>query len=408
MADQIYRCESCGGIMEFDARTQSLKCPNCDTTIQINTGKEVREHSFTAQAARTYSAQEKQSSTMKCSGCGATIEVDKDSTATSCPYCGSSYVLSDRQEAAIIPDGVIPFKIDQNNVREIFGNWIKKRSFAPNNLKNLYQSGIIQGRYIPFWTFDADCHGSYTGRGGNDRTEHYKDKDGNDCTRTVTDWYYTRGKLDYYFDDVMIRGTENFKTSLINGINDYDTKEVKPYSPQYFSGFMSESYTVALDSAHNSAVNIMDSELRDMARRDILRKYDRAEDIRINVNYNKETYKHIYAPMYATSYAYNNKTYTVLVNGQNGKITGEYPKSKAKIGILIAVILAIIIGLFVMSQVNAGAAQMPYDYEAYGVEAYTEDIVYDNMTEDNEDFVAESDITYYNNVLEEITTDLYI
>lgn len=399
MAEQIYRCENCGGNMEFDAKTQSLKCPNCDNIIRIDNDKDVIEHSFTAQAARTYSVQEKHSTTMKCSGCGATIEVDKDSTAACCPYCGSSYVLSDRQEAVIIPDGVIPFKIDQNSVREIFGQWIKKRFFAPNNLKNLYQRGLIQGRYIPYWTFDADCHGTYTGRGGVDRTEHYKDSNGNDCTRTVTDWYYTRGVLDRFFDDVLVKGTENFKASLLNGICSYDTAGVEAYSPQYFSGFMSESYTIPLESAHNTAVNIMNSELREMARRDILRRYDHADDIRINVSFNKETYKHIYVPMYATSYSYNNKTFTVLVNGQNGQIKGEYPKSKAKIGIIIGIILAIIIGFMIYNFVDTKGAVLD-SCEGYTIESYEGDICEIDEDTDNEDSVAESGQEDYNSMLE--------
>ncbi len=357
MEDNAYRCENCGGIMEFDAAVQALKCPNCDTVIQINnSGEDIVEHSFTMQAARTYSVREKTSSTMECTGCGATIEVAGDATAAVCPYCGSKYVLSDKQEEAIIPDGVIPFKIDANRVREIFGQWIKKRFFAPSNLKNLYQSGQIQGRYVPFWTFDAECHGTYTGMGGRDRQERYTDKEGNTHTRTVTDWYHTSGRLDHFFDDVLVRGTENFKASLVNGIDSYDTRGVVSYSPEYFSGFLSESYTVPLDTAHASAVSMMNSELHTMAHRDILRKYDHAKNVQLNVRYSRETYKHIIVPMYATSYAYNNKTYTVLVNGQNGEIKGEYPKSKGKIAVAAAIIAAIIIGLLVFYFTNAKAA----------------------------------------------------
>lgn len=35
MDNQIYYCENCGGVMEFDVGTQSLKCPNCDTVVPI-------------------------------------------------------------------------------------------------------------------------------------------------------------------------------------------------------------------------------------------------------------------------------------------------------------------------------------------------------------------------------------
>ena len=35
MSENIYYCSNCGGVMEFDVKTQSLKCPNCDTQVNI-------------------------------------------------------------------------------------------------------------------------------------------------------------------------------------------------------------------------------------------------------------------------------------------------------------------------------------------------------------------------------------
>lgn len=347
MSEQVYKCESCGGIMEFDPNTQTLKCPNCDNSVIISGNrKDIVEHSFTGGVARTYSVKEKQSSTMMCKGCGATIEVSGDATAAICPYCGSSYVLSDKQEEAIIPDGVIPFQFDTNQVKLIFGKWIKKRYFAPNSLKHLYQEGKIQGRYIPFWTFDARCTGSYTGFGGKNRTETYKDSDGNEHTKTETDWYPTSGPINHFFDDVLISGTKNFRSSLVSGMGTYNTKALEGYKPEYFSGYLSETYTVDLNTAHREAVSDMDSELREIARKDILRRYDEARDIRLNVRYNDETFKHIMVPVYATSFFFKNKNYTVLINGQNGTIKGEYPKSPAKIIALIVVIIAALVALW--------------------------------------------------------------
>ena len=40
------------------------------------------------------------------------------------------------------------------------------------------------------------------------------------------------------------------------------------------------------------------------------------------------------------SYSFNGKSYQIVINGENGKIVGEYPKSAVKI--VIAVILAVI------------------------------------------------------------------
>lgn len=51
MSDKIYYCEGCGGVMEFDVETQSLKCPHCDTVILIENDKSrIVEHSLTRHA----------------------------------------------------------------------------------------------------------------------------------------------------------------------------------------------------------------------------------------------------------------------------------------------------------------------------------------------------------------------
>ncbi|MPM62687.1 UvrABC system protein A [bioreactor metagenome] len=42
-----YYCEGCGGVMEFNAIAQALKCPNCGTEVEIeNNPEDVIEHNL--------------------------------------------------------------------------------------------------------------------------------------------------------------------------------------------------------------------------------------------------------------------------------------------------------------------------------------------------------------------------
>ena len=112
--------------MEFDVATQSLKCPNCDKVVPIVRDRScLVEHSLTQHAMKTIRASEKTTHTMECRGCGARIEVDGTSRAAECPFCGSDYVLADREADAVIPDGVLPFQVDKNRVAELFRQWLK-------------------------------------------------------------------------------------------------------------------------------------------------------------------------------------------------------------------------------------------------------------------------------------------
>lgn len=344
MSENIYYCSNCGGVMEFDVKTQSLKCPNCDTQVNIvNDKKKIIEHEFNKRVAKTIAVEVKQTSTMECKGCGAKVEVAPDCTATECPYCGAKYVLAEKQEAAIVPDGIVPFKVDKHKVQETFNKWINRRWLAPGKLKHLYESGKIQGVYIPYWTFDADVVCDYSAEGGKHRKVEVKKDDGTTETRTETDWYNTHGRVKEFFDDVQVRGSKNLKDSLLKGIEPYDTKkQLVSYSPEYLSGYGAECYTVSLDDAHREANNIMENELRELARKDVRKHYDEVRNVRIAPDYRDETYKHILIPVYSTAFTYANKNYTVLVNGQTGKIKGSYPKSPVKIGIIVAIIAAIV------------------------------------------------------------------
>ena len=133
-----------------------MKCPSYGNEVKIeHDDSKIVEHKLTRHAMDSIKAEEKQSTSMQCEGCGALVEVDATSTATTCPYCGANYVLAKKQLDALIPDGVVPFRINKLQT-EIYHKWIKSRWLAPNTLKTLYQSDKVQGIYIPFWTFDAD------------------------------------------------------------------------------------------------------------------------------------------------------------------------------------------------------------------------------------------------------------
>lgn len=347
----VFRCETCGSVMEFDATAQMLTCPSCGASKEIAHHEEmVVEHSLTLDAKRKIKVEEKTTTTIQCSGCGAKIEVEQFDAAVECPYCGSSYVLAREQQETLIPDGVVPFYIDRQKVKELFGHWIKKRWFAPNELKTLYQRDKFVGVYLPYWTFDAKVNCSYTGRGGITRTEHYKDSEGKEQTRVRIDWYYVSGNMNHFFDDVAVAATKKFQNGFFKGIEPFYLKELKSYSKEYLSGYLAEQYSVDLVEGHETAREEMKQELYQMAQREIEQRYDCSDSIQISPRFSKETYKYILVPIYSTSYHFKGKQYTVLINGQNGKIKGEYPKSPIKIAIAVLCVILLLFGVYLFSE----------------------------------------------------------
>lgn len=347
MSNTVYKCGGCGGIMEFDVKTQCLKCPNCGNSENVRSNNSViEEHILTIDTKRSIKVEHKETQTVECKGCGALIEVSGIETAAKCPYCGSSYVLANKQEEALIPDGVVPFKIDKNDAHERFNIWMKKRLLAPNELKNLYQRGGFQSIYVPYWTFDAEASFSYTAEGGRDRTVTRREEDGKTYNQVVTDWYFTSGHIEKFFDDIQIPASIRYKRGLFKGIEPFNLKQLSPYSPDYISGHLSENYSIGLEDGHRDAIAIMDGRVRVIAENDVRRRYDRIRNLRLNGGYSNETYKYILIPVYSTTYDYKGKKYKVMINGQTGKVSGLYPYSVTKI-VLIVIVLIIVFGIFI-------------------------------------------------------------
>lgn len=339
-----YTCKNCGAALEFDAAHQCIACPHCGQQSPVTPmGHPVKENALTQEALTNLGYHEKESTTLQCQSCGAKLEVDSTQTSLTCPYCGSNMVVAQTQEDVSLPDGVIPFAIDKNGAMERLRGWMTKRWLAPNALKRAYRENKMTGLYLPYFTFDANAYSSYTAQGGRDRTVSYTGADGKRHTRVETDWFPTSGNIQRFIDDVIVCASTNFDQGLLGGVQQFNTQSgVMPYSPDYMAGYGGEVYTVTLYNAAKQANEEIGQYMVRQCEADVLRRYSHVRFLTANTTLNEQTYKYIYAPIYATSYHYRNKNYSVLLNGQTGQVKGEYPKSACKIGMIITgVILAL-------------------------------------------------------------------
>jgi hypothetical protein len=71
--------------------------------------------------------------------------------------------------------------------------------------------------------------------------------------------------------------------------------------------------------------------------------------LQIHPTFSAQTFKHILVPVWLLSYLYGTKTYQVVVNGYDGRMAGQYPKSPWKIAFLV---LLAMIAFFIFVLVN--------------------------------------------------------
>ena len=90
-----YKCPACGGAMEFDSKTQQLKCPYCDTQISVEewerqNAKDQGTAQWTSTGNETSSQEETQDMKVYvCQSCGGEIIAEQTTGASSCPFCGN-------------------------------------------------------------------------------------------------------------------------------------------------------------------------------------------------------------------------------------------------------------------------------------------------------------------------------
>lgn len=353
--ERIFPCEQCGAKLNFSAATGELICPYCShvNVIERQFSQIVeRDYEKALGELRRFTEAPREITSLKCPTCAATFELDEDTHATSCPYCGSAVVNKVDLYRPIKPQALLPFKITKKESGEIFRKWLKTRWFAPNKLKRYSGADSdLLGIYVPFWTYDSDTHSRYTGRRG----EEYQVSENYMATingksqmrrRNVTKvrWYDVSGSLDQHFDDVLVMGSQ----SLPDLLNQWDLENLVDYDASYLSGFESEVYQVSLESGFEKSKKIMERAIRRSIKRQI--GGDRQRITSLSSNYSHITFKHILLPIYASAFLFNGKHYQYVINGRSGELQGERPYSVVKIASAVMAVLLIIGVIYYFTQ----------------------------------------------------------
>jgi hypothetical protein len=244
----------------------------------------------------------------------------------------------------IKPRAVLPFRLDEDEARDMMNEWLGSLWFAPGGLQSYARKGRrMSGVYTPCWTFDADTESRYEGQRG---TVHSRTRRmGNKTVReTEVRWRNVRGRVARFFDDVLVVAStalpEKFRRALVH----WDLTRLEPYQPEYLAGFRAEAYTIELQNAFTEAREIMDRQILRDVKFDI--GGDRQRVDHIDTDMFDVTFKHILVPGWIAAYKFRGRSFRFVVNGQTGQVWGERPYSAFKIALAViaGLILAAVIG----------------------------------------------------------------
>ena len=343
-----YKCINCGGPLEYNAAKQKFACEYCRSEF---TEEQLRAHFGNLDESLSGERQsEEQTETEReygaalytCQSCGAEIIADTENTAaTFCVYCHSPVVISNRLTGEFKPNKVIPFKISEEDAKNKFREFCKKKKFLPKDFVSAAQLDMMKGVYYPYWLVDSDKDGGI--RATAEKVRRWEDDD-YEYEETKIYRVVREGKIDFRgYPHTALNDGEHAKA--LKYVNPYDDEEFRPFTMAYLSGFLAEKR----DLERNDVQSEVDKELAGYAEKiykETVTGYDsvRVDDFHIRTL--SENWEYGLMPVWLMTFIYKGKNYMYAMNGQTGKNFGELPVSVGKLAVLgsvMFVILAVIV-----------------------------------------------------------------
>ena len=308
------KCPSCGGKLIFDPQNQNLKCDFCGNTYS----PEKLELLLQLPEFDTGDADENEDEQCEivCDSCGAVLITDKNTSATSCSFCGSPAIISRRLSKRFRPDCIIPFKITREEAEEKFIEFAKSKKYVPKDYFNKSNLKSVKGIYVPFWILSSRCKVSTRGDGIK-RRAGYKDK------------YNLMSDFDVKYNNVPFDGSLEISDGLMEAIEPFDITQRKPFNFSYLQGFYAQKFNLTTDNLCDRIIYRMEQYGRETA----AMSFSDFESVKFGAcavrPYDLE---HTYAlyPVWFLNYKYGDRNYLCAVNGQTGKTDGYLPVDETK------------------------------------------------------------------------------
>jgi Zn finger protein HypA/HybF involved in hydrogenase expression len=319
-----FPCPACGADLRFDPGEAQMRCTHCDTLSPVPHVDDAAAHvenpyeEGLAQEADGLNKVEVQS--LNCQNCAASVEFDANEHSRLCPFCDTAIVGDVRAQRTIVPQAILPFSLMRREAEGAMKSWLSTRWFAPNDIAEDAKADHFAGVYVPFWTFDALTETQYVGQRGR-RTGSGKNR------RTV--WSTVTGTVRGPFDDVVVSGSFSVSREFKDALAPWPFEHLETYQTEFLSGFRAENHTVSLRQANTKAKEFMRAVITDWIKSDI--GGDRQRITSSKTAYDRETYKHVLAPVWITHYAFEQQSYRLSVNGRTGKVYGQRPFSQWKL-----------------------------------------------------------------------------
>ncbi|MCQ2457007.1 MAG: hypothetical protein MJ096_06600 [Clostridia bacterium] len=331
---QEYKCPCCDGAIEFDSSIQKMKCPYCDTEFEMETliGYDADlktdapdEMNWDSTAGSEWSDGETDDMCVfSCTSCGGEIVGDRNTVATSCPFCGNPVVMMGRVSGTLKPDLVIPFKLDKEAAKKGLMKHFEGKKLLPKVFKDENHIDEVKGIYVPFWLFDTDAEANIRYKAT--RTHVWSDRNYN---YTETSFYSITRAGTLSFSGVPVDGSSKLDDTLMESLEPFDLSEAVDFQTAYLAGYLADKYDVTSEESIGRAnERIKTSTEANFA--NTVQGFATVTPEASSVRFGSGKARYALYPVWLLNTTWNGQNYTFAMNGQTGKFVGDLPVDKKK------------------------------------------------------------------------------
>ena len=331
-ADSV-KCPNCASNLVYDLEHGACICRNCGGLFDSETLEKVgsfgllnpeKDYDGTIEISK----EDENRVEIVCNSCGAEIVTDKNTASTFCAFCGSPALVSRRLTREFKPDYIIPFKFDKEKAISIFEEHCAEIGHLPRDFKSRKVLSKMTGLYVPTWIISSEVEVNVVGKGRMGKmtdtayAEHHRSNYGNYEQLTY-------GKVKFRLKDVPFDGEKKIANRLMAAAEPFDYSELISFKPEYLQGFFAEKYDeLPLDMTDRIYKRLDKYAL--MVCDEVTFGYDdfAPESDASITRYNNQNIKYALLPCWFLSLDYDGRKYQYIVNGQTGKVSGEFPYAK--------------------------------------------------------------------------------
>ena len=324
-----YKCPSCGGALSFDSGTQNMKCPYCDSELDVAALKQLDEALNQPQQDQmewqspegSHWSEEEQGSFTQfvCKSCGGEIICQDTTAAAHCPYCDNPVVMVGRLSGILRPDLVIPFKQDKEAAKNALKKHLTGKRLLPKVFKDENRIEAIQGIYVPFWLYDATANADLHYRAT--RTHVWSDSR---YIYTQTSHYAIHRAGTIGFTGVPADGSRKMEDALMESIEPYDLSQAVDFQTAYLAGYLADKYDVTAEE-NTPRINQRIRNTTENTFRSTVMDYQTCVPAGGSVRLTENVIRYALLPVWILTTKYKGEKYTFAMNGQTGKFVGNLP-----------------------------------------------------------------------------------